>query len=139
MKRFLLLPCLLTAPWLQGAPCATLFEHPGYQGAAWGIEAETESDNIDGAMIERRSWHGYIHGWHGHDRSWNDAISSVQVQPGCTLHIFTAAGFSETERIFDGVSSDQVPDNDAYSSFRCTCSQHSTNWGTILYLSAPLP
>jgi hypothetical protein len=102
--------------------CAVLYEHPGFSGAAWGIAAETESADVSGAMIERRSWRGTLRGYTGRDRSWNDATSSIRVNPSCVLDTWTDSFAGDMQR-FDGISEAQVPLNDTLSSFRCSCQE----------------
>lgn len=118
--------------------CAVLYENSSFGGAAWGIQAETDAADISGAMIERRKWRGTLRGYTGDDRSWNDAVSSVRANPGCVLTMWTDVSFTGEAKIFDGVSEAQVPLNDAFTSFKCTCSETAitgSDGGPVYYRS----
>ena len=122
--------------------CASLHEHPNFGGAGWAINAETEAADMSGGMIERRRWRGTLRGYTGKDRSWNDAVSSIVVKPGCVLSIWTAANFGEQLHKYEGLAGaehriGQVSQNDQYSSFKCTCEETKIPGG--LFLAAPMP
>lgn len=129
LKTFLtaaLLPCLWTST-ARAEECAVLYEHPHLGGASWSIEAESQSSNIVHAMIERRNWCGSLRGHcKGQDRSWNDSVSSIQVNPGCVLMAWVDHEFSGSKFQFSAVSEMNVygslPMDDQITSFRCSCS-----------------
>lgn len=124
-----LLAALVPIIWttaLRAEECAVFFEHPHQGGAAWGIEAETQSTNISNAMIERRGWCGSLRGYcKGRDRSWNDSISSIQVNPGCTLMTWAHQDFTGESRQYTAIDTANVYGaltiDDQISSFRCSC------------------
>lgn len=57
-----------------------LYEHPGAGGYSVTLNPGDSISNIGGYMMERRSWHGYLHGWSSSDRSFNDAASTIKVK-----------------------------------------------------------
>jgi hypothetical protein len=129
LKSFLI-ASLVPSLWstaVRAEECAVLYEHPHLGGASWVIEAETQSSNVSDAMIERRKWCGSLRGYcKGRDRSWNDSVSSIQVNPGCALMAWVDHEFSGSKFQFSAVSETNVygslPINDQITSFRCSCS-----------------
>lgn len=106
--------------------CAVVYEHENFGGALWAWGKQHESDDISGAMISRRSWHGHLKGWSGKDVSWNDQISSVVVSMGCKLELSDGANFSGEKMILTSKAGARSIDNlssfnDRTTSFRCTC------------------
>ena len=128
--KMFLMGTAIFAMWTPTSPakeCAVFYEHPHQGGAAWGLEAETESANISNAMIERRTWCGSLRGYcKGRDRSWNDSVSSIRVNPGCHLMTWSDQDYTGDTKLFYASSLENVYGSldidDRITSFRCTCS-----------------
>ncbi len=104
--------------------CATLYDFKSFTGARWSVE-DGASDPSIGRMISRRSWHGHLHGWRGRDISWNDRISSVKVQEGCSLTIYEHNHFKGGNLRMDGTKTAksffEFDLDNKTSSFKCSC------------------
>ena len=67
----------------------TLYEHRDFQGAAWHLDNLETMIMVDGEDIGcTTNGHGSGCPSYIYEGSWNDAVSSFDVDPGCTLTLW---------------------------------------------------
>jgi syncollin len=109
----------LTIAPLTAHACATLFEHIDFGGASWYME-----DNEHLVMDDGESFGCSTPGcesWY-YESSWDESVSSFQVEPGCTLTLWEDTdedgAYFRSSRSYSYVGSDW---NDEASSAHCIC------------------
>lgn len=83
--------------------CAVMYEHDNYSGASMVVSGAN-------------SHNGFIGSW------WNDRVTSVTLEPGCSITLFEHANFGGASYTLSGSSGNLGSLwNDQISSYKCDC------------------
>ena len=95
-KLIILMFCLISAPVFSNY-CATVFQYEGFSGA--------ELDVFDGQKIRSLRSHEMDR---YNNRSWDNKISSIEVQPNCKLVLFQYKFMGRDRRTNESIGAKKI-------------------------------
>lgn len=126
MRRFLLVVMLVTGMTVTSSAAqagCTIFEHRDFGGASWFLADGDTMKMVEGETICSTTFgHGPPDVCTFFEPSWNDAVSSFTVDPGCTItlweHVNQGGAHFRTWQSYSYVGGNW---NDEASEALCTC------------------